>query len=80
MPGFTRPLPLVAAEQVAEIREYFLDKPYLDPYRDHLGEFRFPAEPSPREQSRLLRSRNDPGCASCPATLQPSPGARGQLS
>ncbi|MDB5362918.1 MAG: hypothetical protein JWO51_4215 [Rhodospirillales bacterium] len=46
-PGYTRPLPLLTSGQVAEIREYFTDKPYVDPYRPHLGTFRFPNAPSP---------------------------------
>jgi hypothetical protein len=46
-PGFTAPLPFLTADQVAEIRDYFLRMPYSDPYRLHLGEFRYPETPSP---------------------------------
>lgn len=46
-PGYTGPLPLVTTDQAAAMRDYFLEQPYVDPYRPHLGEFRFPGEPSP---------------------------------
>ncbi|HZH26722.1 MAG TPA: hypothetical protein VEY95_06015 [Azospirillaceae bacterium] len=45
--GYTAPLNLLTPAQAAEIREYFIGKPYYDPFRAHLGNFRYPEAPSP---------------------------------
>ncbi len=45
--GITAPLDLMTRDQAEDVRAYFLDKPYHDPYRLRLGWFRFPEAPSP---------------------------------
>lgn len=45
--GITPPLPPVPAERLAELRRYFETVPCRDPYRPHLGAFRYDAPASP---------------------------------
>jgi hypothetical protein len=44
--GYTKPLPLLSAAQIAEMRDHLLAQPYMDPFRPYLGEFRYPEAPS----------------------------------
>lgn len=55
--GFTAPLPLITPAQAAEIRTYFEAQTYVDPYRDHLGRFRYPECPSPESNQGYYDER-----------------------
>ena len=44
--GYTKPIPLLSPTQMAEMRDHLMAQPYMDPYRPHLGSFRYPAAPS----------------------------------
>jgi hypothetical protein len=45
--GITPTLPLLPPETIAELRRYFETTACSDPYRPHLGRFRYDAPPSP---------------------------------
>jgi hypothetical protein len=45
--GYTQPIPLLSPAQMVEIRDHLMAQPYSDPYRTHLGSFRYPEVPSP---------------------------------
>ncbi len=44
--GYTKPIPLLDADQLRDIREHLTAQPYGDPFRPHLGQFRYPEVPS----------------------------------
>ena len=44
--GYSDPLGLITPDQAAEIFAWFKDKPYRDPWRSHLGAFRYPTIPA----------------------------------
>ncbi len=74
--GIVPSLPPVPVELVAEIRDYFEAIPCRDPYRAHLGPFRFDAPPSPEtnmgyyDAGQILRAPHVLGLFNDPVILE----------